>query len=379
MADFYRPSLPGDADQDGQRDRAALRGVAVVERQVRWVGQAAADQQPVPRRGGADPRPGVVAVALAAAPARAGLPRRIRHHRRHRGRRRLAPGRQRDGEVHRDREHVPLPGLLACLPQLRAAAVDLVGGHPGERDPGAGRASDHLRAQRGPGDERRAVRDVRLLKPRLVTAPGLRKVEPEVQQRMRAGGDVRGEDDGLAVLYLPGDPGMLAGDAGRRGTFLQLRGLIQHEDRLIIAQVSGDEPLQRRQRLLPVPRVLRQQRLHPPRRGMPGLLRQLPARLAVTPLRQQRPDIRKRRQPRPGLREHRSQHAPQLTLKFSQPAGVLYHGPGGHPAAQSSHRARAWGGRYPYQSDTPCTPGSPGRQVTNPDCSTGRGWAPGVP
>jgi len=36
-------------------------------------------------------------------------------------------GRQRDREVHRDREHVPLPGLLACLPQLRAAAVDLVG------------------------------------------------------------------------------------------------------------------------------------------------------------------------------------------------------------------------------------------------------------
>ena len=65
----------GDLDQYGHRHRAALRGVAVKERQVRRVGQAAADQHPVPRRGGRRPRPFVVAVALAAAPARAGLPR----------------------------------------------------------------------------------------------------------------------------------------------------------------------------------------------------------------------------------------------------------------------------------------------------------------
>jgi indolepyruvate ferredoxin oxidoreductase len=38
----------------------------------------------------------------------------------------------------------------------------------------------------------------------------------------------------------------------------------------------------------------------------------------------------------------------------------------------SSHEARSWGGRHAYQDDTPGTAGSLSRQVTNPDCSTGR-------
>ncbi len=46
-------------------------------------------------------------------------------------------------------------------------------------------------------------------------------------------------------------------------------------------QMSQDEPLQPLQHHPPVPGVLSQQCLHPPRRGMPGLLAQLPARLAV--------------------------------------------------------------------------------------------------
>jgi hypothetical protein len=70
---------------------------------------------------------------------------------------------------------------------------------------------------------------------------------------------------------------------------LQLRGLIEHQDRVRIGQVREDGPLQPLQHRLPVPGVLGQQRLHPPRRGVPGLLAQLPARLAVTGCRQQRP------------------------------------------------------------------------------------------
>src|SRR6266536_1775178 len=76
VAFFCGPSLPGHRDQGRQRRRPALRDMAVVEGQVSGVGEAAADQQPVPRRGGGDPRPPVVPAALAAGPARAGLPRR---------------------------------------------------------------------------------------------------------------------------------------------------------------------------------------------------------------------------------------------------------------------------------------------------------------
>ena len=71
---LYRPSLPGYLDQHRQGHRPACRGVAVEERQISRIGDAAADQQPVPRRGCRQPRPLVVAVAFAARPARAGLP-----------------------------------------------------------------------------------------------------------------------------------------------------------------------------------------------------------------------------------------------------------------------------------------------------------------
>jgi hypothetical protein len=110
-----------------------------------------------------------------------------------------------------------------------------------------------------------------------VLAPLFRQVEPEAEQGMGAGGDVGGEHHGPAVLHLPGDPGTLAGHAQRPVAFLQLRGLIQHHDRPRITQADKDEPLQRGQRRRPVPGVLSQQRLHPPRRRMPGPLRQLPA------------------------------------------------------------------------------------------------------
>ena len=69
VAFFCGPSLPGHRDQGRQRRRPALRHMAVVEGQVSVVGEAAADQQPVPRRGGGGPRPPVVPAALAAGPA----------------------------------------------------------------------------------------------------------------------------------------------------------------------------------------------------------------------------------------------------------------------------------------------------------------------
>jgi hypothetical protein len=85
--------------------------------------------------------------------------------------------------------------------------------------------------------------------------------------------------------------------------------------------------------------MLGQQRLHPPRRDMPGHLRQLPARLAVTALGQQRADIRERRQTRSGLREHRREQTTQLTVKFPQPGAIFYDGPGGHLLILTRHKA----------------------------------------
>jgi hypothetical protein len=137
---------------------------------------------------------------------------------------------------------------------------------------------------------------------------------------------------------LPGDPGILPGDP-RLVAFLQLSGLIDRQDRSRIAQPAHDEPLQRGQRRRPVPAVLAQQRLHPPRRRVPGRLRQLPARPAVPRLRKQRADIGERGEPRPGLREHPRQQREQFPPQFPQPRPVTYDGPDGHLAIQSSHKA----------------------------------------
>ena len=278
-------------------------------------------------------------MALAAGSARAGLPRGRGDQPGHRGHRRLPPGRERDGEVDRDREHVPLPGLLACFAQLGAAAIHFVGGRPGERDARIRGGGNHRGALRGLGGELGLVRDVRPLSPLTVVAPGLRQIEPEVEQGVGTSGHVGGEHDGLAVFHLPGDPGMLPAYPHTGLAFLQLRGLIQHHDRPWITQPRHDEPLQRGQRRRPVPGVLGQQSLHPPRRGMPGRLRQLPARPAIPRLGQQRPDIRERRQPRPGLREHPRQQPEQLPSQLSQPGPVFYDGTGGHLIVSSSHEA----------------------------------------
>ena len=331
MADFCGPSLPGGPDQDRQGRRPAFRDMAVEERQVSGVSQAAADQQPVPRRGGRGPRPGVVAVALAAGPARAGLPRLLRYQDRQGCHCGLPAGGQRDLEADRDREHVSLPRLLQGLAQLAAAAVDLIAGAERERHPGLDRACHHLRAQHGLGRELRRRRDHGAPTPPIVARPGFRQVEPEVEQRAGARGHVRHEDHALAVLHLAGDPGVLAGHPHGHGPFLQLRGLIQHHDRGGVTQVRQDEPLQPGKRRLPVPGVFRQQRLHPPRRGVPGHLAQLPARLTVTPLAQQRSDIPERSQTRSSLGEHRRDQRLQLSLELLQPAAAFYDGRDGHP------------------------------------------------
>ena len=120
--------------------------------------------------------------------------------------------------------------------------------------------------------------------------------------------------------------------------FFQLGGLVQRQDRLRVAEPRGDELLQRGQRRFPVPDVLGRQSLHPPRRAVPGRLRQLPARLSVTRLGQQRADAGERRKPRPGLHVRPCQQRKQLPPQFPRPRPVTYDGIGGHLVVQGSHK-----------------------------------------
>jgi hypothetical protein len=71
---------------------------------------------------------------------------------------------------------------------------------------------------------------------------------------------------------------------------------------------------------------------------MPGLLAELPARPAA-PGRQQRADVGKRRETRPGLREHPAEQHTQLTVQLPQPRPVFYDGRDGRLLILLSHSA----------------------------------------
>ena len=331
----------------------------------------------MPRGGCRGPGPGVVAVAFAAASAPAGLPRRGRYQPGHGGHGRLPAGGQGDGEVHRGRNTYPFAAFSHASRSLELRPYTSSPPTHANGTPAAATPSTS-RAQRGFGGERHVVRDAGTLPP-LRSAPGLRQVEAEIEQGVRAGGDVGQEHDGLAVLHLPGDPGMLPGDPHRLRALFQFRGLIQHHDRLRITQVREDEPLQRGQRRLPVPGMLGQQRLHPPRRGMPGLLRQLPARLAVTAFGQQRADVRERRQTRSGLREHWREQASQLTVKFPQPGAIFYDGPGGPADLDSSQSMiMRWPSRISTRRRTHQDHPVPRSQIRTVVPACGTGASPGA-
>src|SRR6185437_13360316 len=70
---FDWPSEPGRGDQAFEGDGLAGGNVAVVMGALAG-GQVTADQQPVPRAGGGDPRPRVSPLALGTGPGGDGLP-----------------------------------------------------------------------------------------------------------------------------------------------------------------------------------------------------------------------------------------------------------------------------------------------------------------
>ncbi|MBB5999982.1 hypothetical protein HNR25_003733 [Streptomonospora salina] len=60
-----------------------------------------------------------------------------------------------------------------------------------------------------------------------------------VDQRVPGGGCVAEVDRDLGVLDTPGGAGVLALDADGFGAFLQVAGLVQDQDRVVVAQVGA--------------------------------------------------------------------------------------------------------------------------------------------
>ena len=166
---------------------------------------------------------------------------------------------------------------------------------------------------------------MRLLPPCLVSAPGLRRVESEVKQGVRAGGDVAAN---TTVWQFYTWPVILASWRATPAVPVPFFSSAISSSATIASgspRVRDDVPLQRAECGFPVPGVVGQQCLHPPRRGMSSQARSSTMAPAATPM---------------------------FGLVTKHDRGV----------AAASIKA-------------PGTPGSPSRQITNPDCGTGGGRA----
>ena len=218
-------------------------------------------------------------------------------------------------EVAADLQDVAVAGLLHRGAQIRAAAVDLVAGDVAERHPGGDRAVKHLHRQialghHHPGPLRRHPG---LGAAGRVQRERLRQIQLDVDQRLPARGHIPRVHRHLAVLHLPGHPGVLPRHPHGVAALLDVAGLVEHQhpvrraQRLdhIAAQVLAHPAL--------VPHRPVQQPLHPVRRALTRGLRHRPPVAGLSCDRRQQP-LHVPQRPLPWLRpeEPRPDQLPQL-------------------------------------------------------------------
>ena len=135
------------------------------------------------------------------------------------------------GSVHLTASTCHRPRPSSQPPQRWAAAIDLIGGHPGGRHAGVQGALQHHPGQLRLGPEPDLLRDPRGPTPRRVVGPALGQVQLPVDHRppLRAG--IGQEDAELAVVDLAGGAGVLALDPHRGRALLEEPGLVHHQDR----------------------------------------------------------------------------------------------------------------------------------------------------
>ena len=102
---------------------------------------------------------------------------------------------------------------------------------------GQERALQHRSPNLGLGCERDLVRNAGFSAARGIIRPGLGQVEGPIDESMPMAAGIGEKDTNLAVLDAPGRAGLLTRHAGRLGAFLEKARFIQHQDRIVIAQV----------------------------------------------------------------------------------------------------------------------------------------------
>src|SRR5262249_8564812 len=215
-------------------------------------GQVAADQQVVPRGGGAQPHPPIPALALRAGPRGADLPAVsiVEQAGDRLGAGERDPPRPGEAGARGNPQHIPLAVFFSERAQLGAVAVDLIAAQ--EIDPGAvgTRLGANIDGQLALGAEpkvRRQAREQRLH--RVTEVPG-RDPLPGADQRMPGLlAHIRQVHRGNAIGHLAHAPQVLALDTGRGSALLDLAGLIDRADPQALPPAStAGRPIQPRHR-----------------------------------------------------------------------------------------------------------------------------------
>jgi hypothetical protein len=180
-----------------------------------------------------------------------------------------------------DRQHVRHVALLQPAEQPSVTAVDLVAGHPGDRDLGLQRPLQHALRQLRLGAEADRIWDGSRSAARPIAEPALGQVQLPIDQGMSVAAGIGQEHPDLAVLDPPGRAGVLPLDPSRVGALLEEPGLVHHQHRARVTQVLHDVAAEIIADLVGVPAGVVEQSLHPIWGRRAGLLGQLPAVLAL--------------------------------------------------------------------------------------------------
>jgi hypothetical protein len=140
---------------------------------------------------------------------------------------------------------------------------------------------DHRPRELWLGRELDVVGDAGAREPVGVGAPGLRQVQRSVDERMPARGGVGEVDRDLRVLDAPGRTGVLALHPHGGCALLQIPGLVQHEDRIIVTEMPEHVGAHVVPGPVRIPHSTAEQVLQPVRRPMAGMLGDCPAVLAL--------------------------------------------------------------------------------------------------
>jgi hypothetical protein len=167
------------------------------------------------------------------------------------------------------RQHIADAAGLQLGPQPGVGAVDLVAGHPRRRDRGVQRAADHGRGQLGLGRKPDLVGDAGRPQARRIINPALGQVQLPVDHGMAGAAGIHHVDGDLGVLDPAGGAGVLALHPNGRRPLLEVPGLVDHQDRLGVAQVLDHQGAHVVADRVVVPHRPGQQVLHPVRVGSP--------------------------------------------------------------------------------------------------------------